>query len=147
MKVCYTVRCIKMQSVMVTAQKGLSSCAATQVLSLQGTLAMTVPPTPRPVQPTPTPRGSHTELWKSILNFDWSKISIMSFDLKMCKRGGVLEKSGYLKSCTSPKFYFIFSSYCTRGQKSGIFLFVQRTSHILTSSSKGRYKKCQMCIL
>ena len=29
----------------------------------------------------------------------------------------------------------------TRGQKSGILLFVQRTSHILTSSSKGRFKK------
>ena len=45
-----------MQSIMVTAQKGLNSCAATQVLSLEGTLAMTVPPTPRPVQPTPPTR-------------------------------------------------------------------------------------------
>ena len=29
----------------------------------------------------------------------------------------------------------------TCGQKSGILLFVQRSSHILTSSSKGRFKK------
>ena len=91
MKVCYTVRCITstMQSVVVTVQKGLSSCAAMQALSLEGTLAMTVSPTLRPVQPT-NPLGVHNlsmELWKSILNMDWSKKSIMFCDLKMCKKG------------------------------------------------------------
>ena len=68
-----------MQSVVVAAQKGLNSCAATQALSLEGTLATTVPPTPSPVQPTPPthpPLRVHNlsmELWNSILNFDWSK--------------------------------------------------------------------------
>ena len=49
----------------------------------------------------------YVKIYESLIG---QKKSIMSFDLKMCKRGGVLDKSGYLTSCTSPKFYYIFSS-------------------------------------
>ena len=34
------------------------------------------------------------------------KKSILLCDLKMCKRGGALEKSGYLTSCTPQKIFY-----------------------------------------
>ena len=73
--------------------------------------AMTVPPTPCPVQLTPPthPLGVHnlsTKLWKSILNFDWSKNQSCFVIWKCAKRGGVAENHGYLTSCTPQIFYY-----------------------------------------
>ena len=72
---------------------------------------------PKCIEPTHPPSKKP----KKIENRKLGKIDILSFligqkksigfcDLKMCKRGGVLEKSGYLTSCTPRKFSFFISA-------------------------------------